>query len=275
MKKFYCINMSGGRYFQIPLTDPIVAKHFSTDSSYVSTLLDQINDGLYDKLFQGKKNVTFLDIGANAGLVSIYVADLCERIVAVEPSPEVFPVLQAMTKYFPNIEPVCAALAPVDKEVEFYLNDINSTASSTVNTYGTPTTVPGKTLGTILIENGLTHVDICKCDCEAAEGRSLTYEQLLLAKPIIQSWFIETHNCPEDTWQDKMGRLVRDLCRVGYDELTISGMTLTAKQSCHSLTTFHGKTCALTDVRTTSEMNFVEEPESIGNDPASDVRPNH
>ena len=48
-----------------------------SDQTYIDTLKDQINGGMYDHLFKGRSNLTFLDIGANIGLVSIYAVPYC------------------------------------------------------------------------------------------------------------------------------------------------------------------------------------------------------
>src|SRR5438552_5207154 len=155
----------------------------STDQYiYVQTVIDQINNGMYAHLFEGKKDLVFLDIGANIGLISIYAVPFCKRIVALEPSPEVFPVLRQMTKDHSIIGCADIALAPTDGDSHFFVNDINSTASSTVNTYGNMITIHGLTLASILNEFELDHVDVCKCDCEGCEGESLTYDQLSCAK---------------------------------------------------------------------------------------------
>jgi len=198
------------------------------DEIYIATLKEQINGGMYDHLFKGKSNLVFLDIGANIGLVSIYAVPYCKRIVAVEPALETWKQLMKNTKDYQIIGVDQSALAPEDKLVDFYENDLNFTASSTVNTYGTKTTVRGLTLMSILDRNYLTHVDVCKCDAEGSEGESLSLDQLTRAKDIIQMWFIEFHNCPKTSWEHKLGTIVGNLARCGYTEMSISGMAITA-----------------------------------------------
>ncbi len=199
-----------------PMFDPVVAAHFANPASLTGALLHQINEEkIYESIFAGRKDLTFLDIGANIGLVSLYAAEHCKRIVAVEPAPDTFKVLQAMTVKYPQIELVNAALSDEDGPTEFHVNDLNSTASSTVNTYGTLHNVPGLRLSSILSIYQLESVDVCKCDCEGAE-RNLTFEQLEIAAPVVQEWLIETHNCPASTYNQKMGELVTHFSRLGY-----------------------------------------------------------
>lgn len=219
--------MASGRTFKVPMFDPLVARHFGYASSYVETLLREISDcQIYAPLFRGKKDLTFLDIGANIGLVSIYAADSCARIVAIEPAPETFNVLRSMTLGLKQIECVCAALAPEDGPCEFFRNQDNTTASSTVNTFGEFMQVNGLKLSSILRIHQLEHVDVCKCDVEGAEGESLTFEELHDAR-MIKSWWIETHNCPKSSWQEKQNRIRDDLSKLGY-QTTVRGMVLEA-----------------------------------------------
>ncbi len=207
------------------------------DAIYIATLKEQIDGGIYDHLFHhptyktrgdGKRDLVFLDIGANIGLVSIYAVPYCKRIVAVEPALDTWKQLMKNTKDYAIIGVDQSALAPTDSLVDFYVNDLNFTASSTVNTYGHRTEVRGRTLMTLLDRNYLTHVDVCKIDAEGAEGESLTFQQLEAAKDIIDTYFIETHNCPKTTWNHKLGTLVAYLSQLGYTEMTISGMAITA-----------------------------------------------
>ena len=199
-----------------------------SDQIYIDTMKEQIANGMYDHLFVGRSDLVFLDIGANIGLVSIYAYEHCKRIVAIEPAPDTYLRLVEATKDFPMIECYNVALAPRNEDVEFFVNDINFTASSTVNTYGTRTMVKGQTLSKILDYHRLSHVDVVKCDAEGAEGESLTLIELDLAKDIVDTWYIEMHNCPVTTWENKLGRIATDLARLGYHKMSMSGMALTA-----------------------------------------------
>lgn len=224
-----------GSVFKVPMFDPLVATHFTNPAAITDHLIDQMGKGsIYEKIFNQqsgslglRKDLVFLDIGANIGLISIYATPVCKRIVALEPAPDNFIILKSMTL---NTEIEChrVALTPKNETVPFFLNDLNPTASSTVNTYGTRTTVMGLSLGSILKAYQLEHVDICKCDAEGAEGESLTLDELQNAKDIIDSWYCEFHNCPKSTWETKMIRVSQDLIRNGYSKLEIDGMSIYA-----------------------------------------------
>lgn len=231
MNRTESIKSANGRSVEIPMFDPVVATRFKEPSSYTQTLMEEVFvKEIYAPLFKGRKDLTFLDIGANIGLVSLYASDACRRIVALEPDPDTFTVLKAMTLKQPNIEPVCAALAPVDGQVEFYQNDRNTTASSTVNTFGKQIHVSGLTLDSILSIHQLEHVDVAKFDCEGGEGDSLTWDQIRGAENIISEYWIETHNCPKTVWEFKLGHLVQRLSAAGYHHHEIDGMRLRSWQ---------------------------------------------
>jgi FkbM family methyltransferase len=221
---------ANGSTAEIPLYDPIVAAHFGNPNSMAETLMSEIFlKEIYAPLFFGKQDLTFLDIGANIGLVSLYAYDACARIVAVEPS-EVFKVLEAMTFPLTKIERVRLALAPKDGPCEFFSNDENTTASSTVNTFGTKSSVMGMTLSSLLSVHQLEHVDVCKVDCEGAEELSLNASELQFASKVVDTFWIETHNTPGMRWADTLTRLSATLDYLGYTKQEIDGMRLLASK---------------------------------------------
>ena len=225
------LTLCDGTTFTLPLFDPVVANHVLSTHALVDTLIHQINkEKIYARFFEGKKGLTFLDIGANIGLVSLYASPACDRIVAVEPAPDTFKVLKSVCLSFNKITCVEGALSPKDGQSIFHVNDINSTASSTVNTYGVMIQVPAFKLISILKIYQLEHVDVCKCDAEGGEGESLTYEELQNAAPIIDTYYIETHNCPNTTWEHKMEILTGRLMRCGYGNISINGMAIIASK---------------------------------------------
>lgn len=225
------VKRADGSIVTLPDYDVILAEHLSKDSSNVPTLLQEINEReIYASLFKGKKRLTFVDIGANMGLVSIYASSSCERILAVEPDPKTFQVLKAATYQIPVIEAFNAALAPKDGPCVFFQNDINTTASSTVNTYGTRIEVPGLTLSSILRINQLEHVDVCKVDAEGAEELSLNASELLTCAPIIDAFLVEVHNTPLTFWGNTMERLKSTFRYLGYEKQERNGMRLIARK---------------------------------------------
>ena len=198
------------------------------DQTYIDNIKSQVASGMYDRLFADRRDMVFLDIGANVGIVSIYAVPYCKRIVAVEPAPSTFEMLKRNTANYPMIECVQVALTPKVAPHQFFVNDVNFTASSTVNTYGAQIMVQGVTLSCLLTTLQLDHVDVCKIDCEGGEGESLSLEELDWAKLRIKTYFIETHNCPSTTWEHKLGTIVGNLARCGYNQMSIDGMAIMA-----------------------------------------------
>lgn len=225
------ISQANGGSFELPMFDPVVGRHVNDPSSNVATLLDEINvSEIYAPLFRGKHDLTFLDIGANIGLVSIYAYDACQRIVSVEPSPATFEVLKAMTYSLSKIERVQAALAPKEDMCEFFVNGENTTASSTVNTFGDMIEVRGFPLSAILSIYQLEHVDVVKVDCEGAEWESLTHDQLEHAANVVDCYWIESHNIPRVSWELIQATHAEILRSLGYVNQEITGMRLIARK---------------------------------------------
>jgi len=214
--------------------DKLIPKDAGIDHAYIENIIKQINGGMYQHLFLNAiglmSGLTFLDIGANLGLVSIYAAPFCKQVIAMEPAPNVYPIMQELVRPFKNITPFSWALETYDGQKQMFINDINFTASSTVNTYGTPQLVTCTKLSSFLKFTNLTHVDVCKIDIEGSEGESLDYYEINNAKDIIDKWFIEVHNCPKTDWQHKLGTIVGNLARCGYHKQKIDGMAIIASK---------------------------------------------
>lgn len=233
MNQDITVRAAGGTTINFPVFDPLVREYCDSPASNWPTLVNEVfAQRIYSQVLRPENGpITFLDIGANIGLVSLFASDMCDRIVAVEPDPETFNVLHSMTFKHRNIECVCAALTPKDGEVDFYRNPENTTASSTVNTFGTKTTVRGLSLKSILSIHQLERVHVCKIDAEGAEEHSLNADQLMSARDVIGCYWIETHNTPTCRWEETILRLTGTLECLGYTKQSINGMRLVAEKS--------------------------------------------
>jgi len=221
---------AGGRKVLLPLEEEGIREYVEGQWGYVDFIANQISDKqFYAFAFKGRRNLVFLDLGANIGLVSIYASDVCDRIVAVEPAPATFALLRRVSKHFPNIEAYNMAICGVDGVCVFHVNDINTTANSVVNDFGVPTDVRGVTLPALVKETKLDHVDFCKMDIEGSELDALPMETIAALKGTIDCYFIETHNCPMSTWQCKIGALVESFLTVGYRIASINDMGFVAE----------------------------------------------
>jgi FkbM family methyltransferase len=120
----------------------------------------------------------FLDIGANIGGYSLFVAAHCGancRIVAVEPQPDIYQrlVFNVRLNGFSTVKALACAVADKDGELTLFLDDENKGESSVKIMSGGAgadrITVPSKKLLTLVEEEGFERIDAAKLDTEGAE----------------------------------------------------------------------------------------------------------
>jgi FkbM family methyltransferase len=120
----------------------------------------------------------FLDIGASVGGYALFVAahgGQRARILAVEPLPEIFErlVYNIEQNAFANVKAVSCALADRDGEIALFVNSNNRGETSvrivSADARGAQLRVPGKSLLSLLLEEGYERVDAIKLDIEGAE----------------------------------------------------------------------------------------------------------
>jgi len=120
----------------------------------------------------------FLDIGASVGGYALFLAALGgqrARILAVEPLPEIFErlVYNIEQNAFANVKAVSCALADRDGEIALFVNSNNRGETSvrviSTDAQGAQLRVPGKSLLSLLLEEGYERVDAIKLDIEGAE----------------------------------------------------------------------------------------------------------
>lgn len=136
------------------------------DPEELAILAGRIRDGF-----------TFIDVGANVGVYSLFVAARAgpsARILAVEPQPVIFDRLvhNIRLNAFANVKAVACAVADKAGEVTLLLHAGNSGESSVkiVATAGAePIRVPAKTLLDLVRDEGFERIDAVKLDVEGAE----------------------------------------------------------------------------------------------------------
>lgn len=120
---------------------------------------------------------TFLDVGANIGGYSLFVAAHAgprARILAIEPMPEIFNRLVDNIRFNPfgTIKALALAVADKDEDRTLFIDRANHGESSLkiVNAAdATSIRVPARKLLTILNEEGFEKLDAIKLDVEGAE----------------------------------------------------------------------------------------------------------
>lgn len=152
---------------------------------------------------------TFIDIGANVGAYSLFVAsrtDGSARILAVEPQPDIFNrlVYNVGLNAFATIKAIECAVADKPGEVTLFLDAENSGESSVkiVGSGGaTPLRVMGRTLLDLVGQEGYGRLDAVKLDVEGAEdlvlgpflesaGEAL-HPGLLIIENALKQWQID------------------------------------------------------------------------------------
>lgn len=135
----------------------------------------------------------FLDIGANVGGYTMFVASLAgagARILAIEPQPDIFDRLVANIRFNPggNVKALDCALADRAGELTLFVNARNRGESS-VKIVGASAAetirVPAKTLHDLAREEGFERIDAVKLDVEGAED--------LILEPFLR-------DAPEGLW---------------------------------------------------------------------------
>jgi FkbM family methyltransferase len=124
-----------------------------------------------------KPGYRFVDIGANVGVYSLFVAARAgpkARILAVEPQPQVFVKLayNIAQNPFGTIKAVACAVADKAGELTLFLDPRNEGESSVRTLRGSPAQsvkVPAVALADLLTAEGFAHVDGMKIDVEGAE----------------------------------------------------------------------------------------------------------
>jgi len=216
------IKTSKQKEFTYQSRHPDVTAWFNNPENYTDIILKQINeDRMYDPIFADRDDMIVIDLGANCGLFSLYAADSCSKIIAVEPTPSTYNVLEEIVKDDTKIKPLQLAIGPHNEMISFFINE-NSTTNSMLNRNGIETQVQCMTLETLLFKEDLDHVDFIKCDIEGSEMQALTDATLSPISDKVKFWFVEVHqtNVQESSWpgnlDDNRQKLAELFQRHGY-----------------------------------------------------------
>lgn len=149
-----------------------------------------------------KPGMTFVDVGANVGEVTMLAAHLVGnqgKVYAVEVSPNTLPRLRRnlALNELANVEIVEAAICDRDDPVSFYLGKGMDSGSSSISQphdyFGEMLTVPGMRLDTLASSRSLHRIDCIKMDIEGAEMAALRGCERLLAGPYPPVVIFEYH----------------------------------------------------------------------------------
>lgn len=157
---------------------------------------------------------TFVDVGANVGAYSLFVAaqaGLGAKILAVEPQPDVFDRLAYNIRQNPfgTIKAVACAVADKTGELTLFLDPRNKGESSVKivgSSHAPMIRVPAVTLLELLTSEGFTRLDALKLDVEGAED--------LILDPFFRDAPASLHPAliiiedGRERWQTDLGRLL-------------------------------------------------------------------
>lgn len=155
-------------------------------------------DRVYNYFFEGRKDLTMLDLGANLGLFSFYAQQYAKKIYAFEPSEVTFKLLEANIKDLPinNITPYKMAVANEDGETTFYTNS-NTTMNSMekfVDDHNQSEKVKTIRLDTFLNQEKIDHINFAKIDVEGSEGKLICGDGFANIAPKIDALVYEFHS---------------------------------------------------------------------------------
>lgn len=164
-----------------------------------------------------REGFTFIDIGANIGAYSLFVAARAgrgARILAVEPQPEIFARLSfnIAQNPFGTVKAVACALADKPGELTLFIDPTNRGESSVRilnSSAGTSVKVPAMTLLSLVEGEGYERIDAIKLDVEGAED--LILEPFLRdAPPALWPGFIIIEDLRQRWQTDLAGLLERN-----------------------------------------------------------------
>ena len=202
------------------------------ESLYIPYIYKEIYfEGIYHDMFNNKKDMVVIDVGANIGVVTQFMRDYCKKLYAIEPSKEHFEALKKNKEFnkWDNVEVFKLAIADEDGEMDLLLNEGNRTMHSL--NYGKVAARGGsnfeiksmdgaqykgsekvKTMrfDTFINDNKIKEVDFCKFDVEGAEDLILRSEGFAKITNKIRAIMVEFHY---PTWPE----LVNYMVSLGYE----------------------------------------------------------
>lgn len=136
---------------------------------------------------------TIIDAGANIGCTTIFFANRYPdaRIIAIEPDPSNFEMLERNCAGLPNVVPVAAAVWPRPTTLTFVTQNCGKWAVSMKERVDDGAPVRGITIPQLIEEFELDRIDVLKMDIEGGEK--------------------EVFSASDLSWLDKVGMLAIEL----------------------------------------------------------------
>ena len=153
-------------------------------------------DNCYEEIYPVKSGDVVLDLGASIGPFTWSIMDKASKVIAVEPSKELVPLIEKNTTGYP-VSIVNKALAKWDGE-EILGQVFNGYGSD--HNWESKEKVQTTSLKSIIKEHNLNRIDFIKTDCEGGEYSLFTEANMpfLLnnVRSIVGEWHL-SYKCPE------------------------------------------------------------------------------
>ena len=173
-------------------------------------------DGVYVDIFNTKKDMIVVDVGANIGIVTDYMRKFSKKVFAIEPSSEHFEALKKNKEFnkWDNVEVFKMAIADKDGEMTLFHHDNNRTCHSLTQNYTKAYGYGSEKVKTMAIdtffkENNIEKVDFMKFDVEGAEDLILRGIGFKRVAEKIKAIEVEFHH---PNWRE----LVKYMIGLGY-----------------------------------------------------------
>ena len=213
----------------MPITEPkdlrAIFFYGTIEDNWLGHIMAEVyKDQIYRPYLPLQKEGTLaLDIGANIGLVSIYLSRYFERVISLEPSWEHFDALNRNLQInkVTNVKPIKKALYIKSGTLPFGGPRDNKTMRS----LHMATWQDGKhdemvetiTLDKLFEDEGIEHVDLLKIDIEGTEVEIFSSPGFKKVAPLIDTIIGETH-----AWSGRNPHQIIDALKInGFNYKTI------------------------------------------------------
>jgi FkbM family methyltransferase len=186
------LQLINGEMVTLDTSPTFVAAHFENIQNCTGPILAQTNTGYYDRFITPDDKI-IIDLGANIGLVSMHLAPYADKVIAVEPTPSHFTLLEYFTKNIPNIVRVRGAVSDRRGKAAFYTLPDSTENSLLDSKGGNMVEVDTYTLEDIIDQYSLQVVDFVKIDIEGSELQFLSQNNIETLNKYVKKFFIEFH----------------------------------------------------------------------------------
>ena len=175
-------------------------------------------DRIYDKYLKGKTFDTVVDVGANIGLWTEYImySANCKKVFSVEPNTEALKVLK--NSFDSKVTVVEKAMATKDGELEFFVDENNSTISSVAEFDGRSNIkykVGAISFKSFISQYNLDKIDLFKVDIETGEYDLFdSFDESDFAK--INNMLVEFHVMGGRTYEKDATNLINMIKKAGF-----------------------------------------------------------